>query len=66
LEEARQAHSTAASKRGTPREAFEIGRAEALTEVLHSWSNRLRTFELERDLRSILPEIREFLAEHGY
>jgi hypothetical protein len=50
LEEAKQAKETAAGKRGSPGEAFEVGRSEALVEALHTWANQLQTFGLEAQL----------------
>ena len=66
LEEARQAKETAAAKRGTPGESFEVGRSEALGEVLHTWANQLQTFGLDPQLNGTWGELRAFLASQGY
>jgi hypothetical protein len=50
LEEAKQAKDTTAAKRGSPGEGFEVGRAEALAETLHTWANQLQTFGLDAQL----------------
>jgi hypothetical protein len=66
LEEARQAKETAAAKQGTPDEGFEVGRAEALAEALHTWANQLQTFGLDRQLDGTWEELRAFLTRQGY
>jgi hypothetical protein len=66
LEEAKQAKAMAAAKRGNPEEAFEVGRSEALTEVLHTWANQLQTFDLEAQLDGTWEELRAFLTSQGY
>jgi hypothetical protein len=66
LQEAKQAKETAAMKRGSPEEGFEVGRSEALTEALHTWANQLRTFGLEAQLDGTWKELREFLSDQGY
>jgi hypothetical protein len=66
LEEARQARETAAAKRGSPTEGFEVGRSEALTEALHTWANQLQTFGLDAQLDGTWEELRSFLASQGY
>jgi hypothetical protein len=66
LEEARQAKATAAAKRGNPEEGFEVGRSEALVEVLHTWANQLQTFGLEAQLDGTWEELRAFLTSQGY
>ena len=66
LEEAKQAKAMAAAKRGSPEEAFEVGRSEALAEVLHTWANQLQTFGLEAQLDGTWEELRAFLNSHGY
>jgi hypothetical protein len=66
LEEAKQAKETAAAKRGSPEEAFEVGRSEALTESLHTWANQLQTFALEPLLDGTWEELRAFLTSQGY
>ena len=50
LEEAKQAKETAAAKRGSTTEGFEIGRSQALAEALHTWANQLQTFGLDVQL----------------
>jgi hypothetical protein len=66
LQEAKQAKETAAAKRGSPEEGFEIGRSEALAEALHTWANQLRSFGLEAQLDGTWKELREFLSDQGY
>jgi hypothetical protein len=66
LEEATQAKEVAAAKRGSREEGFEVGRSEALTEVLHSWANQLQTFGLDAQLDGAWEELRAFLARQGY
>ena len=66
LEEARQAKETAAAKRGSPGEAFEVGRSEALVEALHTWANQLQTFGLETQLNGTWEQLRAFLSNQGY
>jgi hypothetical protein len=66
LDEAKQAKETAAAKSGSPEEAFEVGRSEALVETLHTWANQLQTFGLERQLNGTWDELRAFLASQGY
>ena len=66
LEEAKQAKETAAAKRGSPVEAFEVGRSEALAEALHTWANQLQTFGLDAQLNGTWKELRAFLACQGY
>jgi hypothetical protein len=66
LDEARQAKETAGEKRGSPEEGFEVGRSEALAEVLHTWANQLQTFGLDADLKGTWDELRAFLAGQGY
>jgi hypothetical protein len=66
LEEAKQARETAAAKRGRPEEGFEIGRSEALTEILHTWANQLQTFGLDGQLDGAWQELRAFLSDRGY
>jgi hypothetical protein len=66
LDEAKQAKDTAAANRGNPGEAFEVGRSEALSEVLHTWANQIQTFGLDAQLNGIWEELRAFLASQGY
>jgi hypothetical protein len=66
LEEAKQAKETAAAKRGSREEGFEVGRSEALAEVLHTWANQLQTFGLDARLDGIWDELRAFLTNQGY
>ena len=66
LEEAKQAKDTTAAKRGSPSEGFEVGRAEALTETLHTWANQLQTFGLDAQLNGAWEELHAFLASQGY
>ncbi|HEV3261109.1 MAG TPA: hypothetical protein VG013_29930 [Gemmataceae bacterium] len=66
LEEAKQAQETAAAKRGSPEEAFEVGRSEALVEALHTWANQLQTFGLETQLNGTWEQLRAFLSNQGY
>jgi hypothetical protein len=66
LEEAKQAQDTAAANRGSPGEAFEVGRAEALAEGLHTWANQLQTFGLDAQLNGIWEELTAFLASRGF
>ena len=66
IQEAYSARQTAVSSRGQPQEGFEIGRAEAFAEILHIWSNRLRTFGLQTQLDTIWPELMEYLKLEGY
>jgi hypothetical protein len=61
LEEARQAQEEA----GSMKAPFNVGRAEALTESLHTWANQLKTFGLEPRLGAIWDELRAYLAERG-
>jgi hypothetical protein len=66
LEEAKQAKETAAAKRGSSEEGFEIGRSEALAEALHTWANQLQTFGLDGQLDGTWEELRAFLTRDGY
>lgn len=66
LDEAKHAKEAAAAKRGSPEEGFEVGRSEALTEVLHTWANQLQTFGLDPQLDGTWQELRAFLTSHGY
>jgi hypothetical protein len=66
LDEAREATAAAAAKRGTPEEGFDIGRSEALAQVLHTWANQLQTFGLDTQLDGAWSELRAFLADQGY
>jgi hypothetical protein len=66
LEEAKQAKQAMAAKRGTPEEAFEVGRLEAFAETLHTWANQLQTFGLEAELNGTWEELRAFLSGEGY
>ncbi len=66
LEEARKARAAACAKRGTPEEAFDVGRSEALAQVLHTWANQLQIFGLDAQLERAWPELRTFLTGQGY
>jgi hypothetical protein len=66
LDEAKQAKQTADSKRGSPEEAFEVGRSEALAEALHTWANQVQTFGLDTQLNGTWDQLRAFLASQGY
>jgi hypothetical protein len=55
-----------AAKRGGPEEAFDVGRAQALAEVLHTWANQLQTFGLDAQLNGTWDELRTFLASQRY
>lgn len=66
LDEAKQAKATAAAKRGTPEEGFDVGRSEALAEILHTWANQLQTFGLDTQLNGTWEELRAFLTSQGY
>jgi len=66
LDEAKEAKQEALEKQGTPDGAFVLGRSEALIQSLHTWSNQLQTFEIERDLGGVREELRSFLAREGY
>ena len=62
LEEAKQAKETAAAKRGSPVEAFEVGRSEALAEALHTWANQLQTFRSRRTTKRHLERVARVLG----
>lgn len=66
LEEAKEARALAVAKRGTPEEGFDVGRSEALTQVLHTWANQLQTFGLDAQLNGVWQELRTFLVGQGY
>jgi hypothetical protein len=66
VEEAKQAKEIAAANRGSPTEAFDAGRSEALAQALHTWANQLQTFGLDSQLDGAWDELRAFLASHGY
>jgi hypothetical protein len=66
LEEAKEAKRTAEAKRGIAAEGFDVGRSEALTQVLHTWANQLQTFGIEADLNGAWGELRTFLTSQGY
>lgn len=66
LDEAKESRQVADAGGSSPVEGFILGRAEALTEVLHTWSNQLQTFGLESQLNGVWAEMREFLASQGY
>lgn len=61
LDEAIEARHAAVVGRGSPGEGFVVGRSEALTEALHTWSNQLETFGLTSQLNGVWTELREFL-----
>jgi hypothetical protein len=63
LEEAKQAKATASA---SPSEGFEVGRSEALAEVLHTWANQLQTFGLDAQLNGTWQQLRSFLTSEGY
>jgi hypothetical protein len=65
LDEAKEARATAREKCGSPEEAFAVGRAEALTEVLHTWSNQLQTFCVAPKLNGTWEILRSFLDSQG-
>lgn len=66
LDEAKEARQAAAESLGSLGEGFIVGRAEAFTEVLHTWSNQLQTFGLDPRLDGVWADLREFLASQGY
>jgi len=66
LQEAKQAKETAAAKRGSPEEGFEVGRSESLAQALHTWANQLQTFGLDAQLDGAWEELRAFLSHQGY
>jgi hypothetical protein len=66
LEEAKEASATAAARRGTPQEGFDVGRSEALVQVLHTWANQVQTFGLDAQLNGAWNELRTFLTGQGY
>lgn len=66
LEEAKQAKELAAAKRGSPDEAFEVGRSAALAESLHTWANQLQTFGLDAELNGTWEQLPAFLTSQGY
>ena len=65
LEEAKEA-KTAAAKRCTTADGFDVGRSEALTQTLHTLANQLQTFGIEVYLNGAWEELRTFLANQGY
>jgi hypothetical protein len=65
LEEAKEAKE-AAAKRGTHADGFDVGRSEALAQVLHTWANQLQTFGIDAHLNGAWEELRTFLASQGY
>jgi hypothetical protein len=66
LEEAKEAKETAAAKRCTPADGFDVGRSEGLSQVLSTWANQLQTFGIEADLNGVWEELRTFLSSQGY
>jgi hypothetical protein len=66
LDEAKHANEAAAAKRASGEEGFEVGRAEALAEALHTWANQLQTFGLEGQLNGTWDELRAFLQSCGF
>ncbi|HBI46994.1 MAG TPA: hypothetical protein DDY78_29695 [Planctomycetales bacterium] len=66
MAEAKEAKETAAAKRGAPAEGFDVGRSEALTQVLHTLANQLQTFGIEAHLNGAWDELRTFLTSQGY
>jgi hypothetical protein len=66
VEEAKHAKETADTNRGSPTEGFDLGRSEALTQALHTWSNQLQTFGLNSQLNGAWDELRAFLASQGF
>lgn len=66
LEETKRPKETAAAKRGSAAEGFEIVRSEALAEDLQIWANQLRTFGLDSQLNGMWEGLRVFLASQGY
>ena len=65
LEEAKEAKE-AAAKRGTPADGFDVGRSEALAQVLHTLANQLQTFGIDAHLNGAWEELRTFLTCQGY
>ena len=63
LEEAKEAK---AAKRGTAEEGFDIGKSEALTQVLHTWANQLANLRAGRPTGRRWEELRAFLSSQGY
>jgi hypothetical protein len=66
LEEAKEAKKAAAAKRCTSADGFDVGRSEALAEVLHTWANQLQTFGIDAQLNGAWEELRTFLTSQGY
>jgi hypothetical protein len=66
LEEAKQAEEAAAANRSIPGGGFEVGRSETLAQVLHTWSNQIRTFELDGELDGVWDELKMYLSRHGF
>jgi hypothetical protein len=61
-----QCPKTRAAKRGSAEEGFEVGRSEALTDVLHTWAKQLQTFGLNTQLNGTSEELRAFLSSQGF
>jgi hypothetical protein len=66
LDEAKQAEESAVASRSMPGNGFEVGRSEALAQVLHTWSNQLQTFGLEAELNGVWDELKSYLNRHGF
>ena len=66
LDEAKQAKKATAAKREPAEAGFDVGRSEALNEVLHTWANQLQTFGLDAELNGAWAELRAFLTGEGY
>ena len=66
LEEAKEAKAAAAAKTDAPADGFDVGRSEALAQVLHTLANQLQTFGIEAHLNGAWEELRTFLTSQGY
>ena len=63
LEEAKEAK---AAKLGTAEEGFDIGKSEALTQVLHTWANQCKPSGWTPNWTAPWEELRAFLSSQGY
>lgn len=65
LEEAAENEAAAAASKDLTVQAYELGRAEALTSSLHTWRNQLETFKIGSELGETWKSLNFFLKQRG-
>jgi len=65
LDEAKTARSAVLDRKGNEDKRFAVYRGETLVEILHTWANQVKTFELDVELGEAYVELRKFLDEAG-